>query len=91
MVIKNETVIQKMIKELQSALVKAKDSQELTKHIEKVHLLCELMLDDENKQSEPSKITNKEMRVMVGEKVEQQNTKKSFKHDEANGDSIFDF
>lgn len=91
MVIKNETVIHKMINELQAALVKSNDSQKVAKHIENVQLLCELLLDGANKTIESNEITSREMQVMVGEKVKKQNTKKSITHDKANGDSIFDF
>ncbi|MFD2044374.1 YwdI family protein [Ornithinibacillus salinisoli] len=94
MAIANETIIQKMIQELQQA--KQQQSQtEIVKHMEHVRLLCDLFLAESDSSSEVSKeeISPEEMKAMLGETRKQQSFQKTSRLEEndANGKSIFDF
>ncbi|GAA0605665.1 YwdI family protein [Virgibacillus siamensis] len=92
MAVANETIIKKMINELN----KARDAEDhvMKNHIANVQLLCDLLLEGDNTQADKTNITKEEMKAMIGEnsnsKVEpvQHST---IKHDDANGDSLFDF
>ncbi|WP_100009828.1 YwdI family protein [Lentibacillus sediminis] len=100
MAVANETIIQKMMDELQQAKEKQGDSGNMTKHIEHVRLLCDLLLKEteEEKVSVPAssqEITQEEMKAMLGKQAEQVKPATSKRtvidHDGANGESLFDF
>ncbi|WP_085993997.1 YwdI family protein [Oceanobacillus senegalensis] len=103
MAVANETIIKKMLHELYEAKEKQHSQEKMIKHIANVKLLCDLFLDNDNKEvvSEKSNkdgFTNQELIAMIGEqekiqeiKQTKQQKKAAFDHDEANGASIFDF
>lgn len=91
----NAKIIDKMIRELESAKENKESQQVMLKHIGNVQLLCELFLEEEPKASSPSSsFTEQEMKVMLGEGYSGESNKgpkKLVEHDGANGESIFDF
>ena len=99
-VVKSETIIQKMIAELAKAKEQKNNRPAMTKHIENVQLLCELILEESpTKESQTPQISDQEMKAMImGEhprisqkKMEQYN-EPSISEDSPKGeDSIFDF
>lgn len=102
MAIANEKVIQKMMEELKQAKENQHHYEKMINHIEKVYLLCELFLDDDTSKTISSiledeeleePITPEEMKAMLGENNKQKKNNKTLikHHNEANGDSIFDF
>lgn len=96
--VSNETIIQKMMKELQLALEKPNNEQWLVKHIANVQVLCELILDQDETEQEMH-IPEKERQMMFGDTLKGKETEGSLKQsktskldeDDANGESIFDF
>lgn len=98
MAVSNETIIQKMMKELQLALEKPNDKQLLVKHIGNVQVLCELMMDQDKKEQDPY-LLEKERQIMFGNAIKVKETEGSLKQNntttldenDAHGDSIFDF
>ncbi|GGB35031.1 hypothetical protein GCM10011409_10630 [Lentibacillus populi] len=97
MSVTNSTVIRKIIKEAEQAKEKQTDDKQMLKHIANVKLLCELLLEEEGPlQANSNEITADEIRTMMGttnhQLVEQQQPNHSKNdHDDANGESIFDF
>ncbi|WP_085506312.1 YwdI family protein [Thalassobacillus devorans] len=108
MAISNETVLKKMMNEIQEAMANHGETASVREHVRAVRLLCDLMLDDrpapdteERVSSYPdptdvSEPTADEVRAMMGDMAGSSYQKKEKKkqkdeHDEANGDSIFDF
>ncbi|PAV31416.1 hypothetical protein CIL05_01815 [Virgibacillus profundi] len=93
MAVTNDTIIQKMINELNQAKANSTDQVKMIKHIENVRLLCDLFVDDST--VDANEISPEEMKAMIGAQtnpVKQDKDKKSIiNHDEANGDSLFDF
>lgn len=98
----NITIIRKMIAELQKAKIHIENDKMMKKHIGNVQLLCELMLEDEKNDDsvDSTSMSAQEVKAMLGDQYDIQNKqekhKSSFKeskvnHDDANGDSIFDF
>lgn len=78
MAVSNETIINKMMQELNLAKSKHQNKEQLAKHVEHVKLLCELILEDDTSatmptvpQSKPAvtsktDITAEEMMAMMG-------------------------
>ncbi|GGC86508.1 hypothetical protein GCM10007216_16520 [Thalassobacillus devorans] len=110
MAISNETVLKKMMNEIQEAMVNHGETASVREHVRAVRLLCDLMLDDRHqpapqaedrslKYPDPTDVsepTADEVRAMMGDVAGSSYQKKEKKkqkdeHDEANGDSIFDF
>lgn len=106
MAISNETVLKKMMNEIQEAMLKNGETASVREHVRAVRLLCDLMLDERPAQStgssaypDPADVeepTTAEIRKMMGDdsaSKQQSDQKKNpaIDHDEANGDSIFDF
>ncbi|MFU0789432.1 YwdI family protein [Virgibacillus proomii] len=103
MAVANATIINKMITELNKAKADPENTIEITKHISHVRLLCDLLLEEQPKtvnQTDEHTISQLELKAMIGErddsKVIQQQHQDSgnsskLDHDDANGDSIFDF
>ncbi len=98
MAVANETIIQKMMKELQQAKANKYDDRIVQQHVRSVRLLCDLFLEDEQTtQSETTKIddiSTEELKAMMGKDAtgKQSNKQQNFlDDDEGNGDSIFDF
>ncbi|GAA0445880.1 MAG: YwdI family protein [Bacillota bacterium] len=98
MAVANTTIIQKMINELNEAKDQDNNTEELVKHIRHVRLLCDLFLEDSAKDQVRAKVNGispLEMKAMLGDndaKLHRPSKPSSGnEHDEANGDSIFDF
>lgn len=101
MAVANETIINKMMQELTEAKTNPHHKETLNKHIEHVKLLCELILDEERphsniKTEDKTKITAEEMKAMMGQSQAQtlqnpSHRETTLDHDDANGESIFDF
>lgn len=95
----NLTVINKMIRELEAAK-QQEQKQAFLKHVSNVQLLCELFLEEErapafeNSLSVSSAFSEQEIKAILGEGYKRQEDKKQHinaDHEDANGDSIFDF
>lgn len=99
MAVANETIIQKMMDELRQAKEKQAESENMTKHIEHVRLLCDLLLRETEEEISAhvssQEITQEEMKAMLGKQTEQAKPatpkKTVIDHDGANGESLFDF
>jgi Family of unknown function (DUF5327) len=101
MAVANDTILQKMTRELEQAKQEQHNQPEMLKHIANIRLLCDLFLTEENSQttSNPNQteFSSVEIKAMVGEdkpgnSKQAQPFKKSVElDDEGNGDSIFDF
>lgn len=78
-----DTIMQKMQKELEQAKKYDLPREKLTQHITKIHLLCELILED----SPSATSEQNEIKKIEDHKIKMPN----IDHDEANGPSIFDF
>ncbi|GGA63839.1 YwdI family protein [Ornithinibacillus halotolerans] len=99
MAVANETILLKMMDELKSARLHHNNQSELIKHVDKIRLLCDLILMEDKPQTssgQSSEISAEELKAMFGKenvsKSAQQSFKKSIELDEeGNGDSIFDF
>lgn len=99
--IDNERIIQKMMDALNQAKNSQQDTVNMKRHIAKVQVLCELILEDPvTKNIEKTKhqeITNQEMIAMIGKSQTQTNQptrqqfKKSVTEDSGSSDSLFDF
>ncbi|WP_174614980.1 YwdI family protein [Virgibacillus ihumii] len=92
MAVANETIIKKMINELNKA--RDADEKSVKNHIANVQLLCDLMLEGDKPQTEKTSITNAEMKAMIGENGNQKVEpvqRSTINDDDANGDSLFDF
>lgn len=95
----NETILNKMQKELNSAKAAEHDRQAFLQHINHIKLLCELFLEEDLKPAPSAKsahtsFTEQEIKAMLGEKkssVIETKPSSTINHDGANGDSIFDF
>lgn len=87
--VSKETLMKRMEKELAEAKVRVNDREAFLRSIEKVKLLCELLLDesDTNQSTEPIQITKP---VQVTEPVVK---KKIYEDEDINHqpESIFDF
>ncbi|WP_368653383.1 YwdI family protein [Ornithinibacillus sp. 4-3] len=91
MTISNNTVLQKMMKELQEAQIQQQHNQDITIHISKIYMLCELLLDKQESGS-PLDATQQEQIAMFGEiRASKEDKHEKIDHEDANGDSIFDF
>lgn len=96
MAVATDTIINKMKRELAEAKQKSADQTAMKKHITNIQLLCELLMEEQPDSGLDAghDITSEEMKAMMGEKPSLQSTKTertTIDHDEANGDSIFDF
>jgi len=102
MAVSNDTIIKKMIQELYQAKEDQHSHKRLVEHIANVRLLCDLFLEEDTsipvqqKSVSESEFTQAEIKAMLGEQaggkiLQQKQEKKSIDHEEANGDSIFDF
>lgn len=92
-----------MMEELHKAKSQQNHNKTVRKHIAHVHLLCELILENDSDAPESvqqSKISSQEMKAMMGGQpsLEHQKSKQkdhsiqsNISHHQANGDSIFDF
>ncbi|WP_156290187.1 YwdI family protein [Oceanobacillus salinisoli] len=104
MAVANETIIKKMFNELNEAKGNQHNHDKLVKHIANVKLLCDLFLEEDDKEAMVKPVQNKEqfsqaeLKAMIGEqeavkKIQKEQSKKlqTINHEEANGSSIFDF
>ena len=96
----NERLLKKMQRELERASAQQKSGGNWRRHIERVHLLSELLLEEEPENTSPSAsasgISEAEMKAMLGEgnQTASSSSKKQSlldDDDDVNGDSIFDF
>ncbi|QTN00917.1 hypothetical protein ERJ70_17465 [Sediminibacillus dalangtanensis] len=98
MAISNQTVLTKMMSELQEALEKKDETAAIREHVRSVRLLCDLMLEEDNAAAgtEPEQELMKMMGDMhagshAGPSKVKSTGKQTIDHEEANGNSIFDF
>ncbi|MFG6114005.1 YwdI family protein [Halobacillus sp. MO56] len=106
MAISNQAVLKKMMNEIQEAMQKNSETSSVREHVRAIRLLCDLMLDERPEQStgssaypDPAEVdepTTAEIRKMMGDlpssrQQTDQQKKQTIDHEEANGDSIFDF
>ncbi|WP_068673881.1 YwdI family protein [Oceanobacillus sp. Castelsardo] len=103
MAIENETILNKMLKEINDAKKNHNNQGKLIKHISNVKLLCDLFLEEDSEkvittEERRDEFTEVELKAMIGkqdtiQKVQQQQLKQleTIDHEKANGDSIFDF
>ena len=96
----NERLIKKMQRELEQASAQQKLGGNWRRHIERVQLLSELLLEEEPENTSPSApasgITEAEMKAMLGEEKQTASSGSKKQNlldedDDVNGDSIFDF
>ncbi|WP_188454649.1 DUF5327 family protein [Virgibacillus oceani] len=93
----NKTVLLKMKKEIEEAIRKQTNQNEMTKHIASVKLLCELLLEEDSSPVVSGQdMTEAEIKTMIGAENASSVSKKhtnasAIDHDDANGKSIFDF
>ncbi|MGY0694959.1 DUF5327 family protein [Virgibacillus sp. FSP13] len=95
MAVTTNTVIKKMMKEVQQVNKQQANQQVMMQHVANVKLLCELLLDEEDSSVlTSSDISASEMKAMMGvsdhPSVRKQSEHEAIDHD-ANGKSIFDF
>ncbi|SFA97701.1 hypothetical protein SAMN04488072_104268 [Lentibacillus halodurans] len=98
MAVATDTILQKMKRELAEAqqMSASASGVAMKKHIANIQLLCELLLEEQSASGTDSEhdMTGAEMKAMMGEKAAERTSKplrRTLDHDEANGDSIFDF
>lgn len=88
MAVENNTIIQKMMNELQQANESLNNQQVLIRHIENVRLLCDLMVEKDI----PEESQNENIKKMIEDKkMNQPKNPATIDHDQANGKSLFDF
>lgn len=92
MAVEYENIIQKMITELQQAKATQHNHAAMKRHIAKVHVLSELVLDESPTINTGDQITDLEIKAMLGnEQVKINNEKTSKNADADDSASIFDF
>ncbi len=95
MAIEYENIIRKMITELQHAKAERNNHAKMKRHIAKVHVLSELVLDEETPTESKDNITDQEIKAMLGKQQTRINnsqlSKTSLDADQENTGSIFDF
>ncbi|WP_077329402.1 YwdI family protein [Virgibacillus siamensis] len=91
MAVANETIIQKMIDELNKA--QGKDESGMKKHIANVQLLCDLMLEGDRAEPVDHNLSKEEMKAMIGKNstADVKPARRVTVDDGANGESLFDF
>ncbi|MBH0230535.1 YwdI family protein [Halobacillus yeomjeoni] len=98
MAISNQTVLKKMSSEIQEAMLKHGDDQQVREHVRSVKLLADLFLEQETTTTQQAPTVNEptveEVRKMMGANEpapSKQKKEEPIDHDDANGSSIFDF
>ncbi|WP_067728434.1 YwdI family protein [Oceanobacillus damuensis] len=99
MAITNERIIKKMIHELYEAKENSQSEEKVVAHIANVRLLCDLFLEEDNTEAveRETEFSAEELKAMIGAQsgsktaAPKQTTKRTTNHEEANGESIFDF
>lgn len=98
MAVSSDAIIHKMMQELQQAKQHYDNDKVMKKHISHVQLLCDLILQEETETTNKDEITQEEMKAMIeGNQTSEQQAgqqkggKPGINHDDANGNSIFDF
>ncbi|WP_077623505.1 YwdI family protein [Sediminibacillus massiliensis] len=98
MAISNQSVLNKMQKELKEAMAKEGQTNAVREHVRAVRLLCDLILDEDKGSGTAEQ---QELQAMMGnletslnkpsnvQRTGQQSVNTD--HEEANGDSLFDF
>jgi len=93
--IEYENIIQKMITELQHAKTEQHNYAKMKRHIAKVHVLSELILDEESPRKSTDNMTSQEIKAMIGNNKNNMNNqqlgKSSLDADQEDPGSIFDF
>src|SRR5699024_10815574 len=97
MAVAKETIIDKMMDELKVAKEDPYNKEKMMKHVGHVKLLGKLLLEEKKQQEiQKNKITADEMKAMMGQNATKampitSSPKSLINHDDANGESIFDF
>ena len=95
MAIEYESIIQKMMTELQRAKAEQSDFAKMKQHIAKVNALSELILDEESSTKKTDDITSQEIKAMLGSEQAKGNNqlldKTTVDADREDTGSIFDF
>lgn len=103
MAVENDTILNKMEHELEKAKKSQHDPVAFKQHMAHIKLLCDLFIEEEDSTAEKVTKNNEEfsaaeLKAMIGDqeviqKMQKQQWKKTetIDHEEANGDSIFDF
>ncbi|AIF45612.1 YwdI family protein [Virgibacillus sp. SK37] len=97
MAVANETIITKMKEELSRAEKWADNPEKMSKSISNIRLLCDLLLESgetsKSVQLDRNEISPEEMKAMIGKANAGKPSvnKSAIDHEEANGDSLFDF
>lgn len=100
MAVSNETIIRKMMQELTAAQAVQHNGDKMKQHIANVRILCELLLEEQHTEEtktqavDPNEISEAEWKAMLGSSSKPpqlHRRSESLDHDDANGDSIFDF
>ncbi len=98
MAVKNETIIKRAMRELETAQ-QAHNDVAMKKHIANVQLLCDLILDESQEPEQTAEeISQKEMKTMLGSTNHMSRNNEDMLQSlqkptvaEEKGDSIFDF
>lgn len=98
MAVSTTSILNKLLDEAKQANETKENTNNMQKHVANMKLLCELLLDEEetgDRTADPS-ISSEEMKAMMGKDrrskgLSSQDRKTTIGHDEANGDSLFDF
>lgn len=85
MAIKDDTVLKKMMGELQEAITKENQGGSTREHIRAIRLLCDLMLEEQGSMSKDA-----ELKKMMGS-LNAPSDQSPVDHEDANGKSLFDF
>lgn len=101
MAVENKRMIDKMMNELQQAKDLQHDPIKMKRHIAKVQVLCEVMLEESSTTNTEKGISDHELKAMIGKQQsqkEQVNTQKvnmysktDIYDEDTNDDSLFDF
>lgn len=89
-----EAIIHKMFQQLQLAKGSQTNDKNLKQHISHVHMLCELILDEDHTNVTIEHMTENIQSVVKEESIPSAQPdfqEKKLNDDDANGDSIFDF
>lgn len=83
-----EKILTKMMEELRQATIKQDQTGKMKEHIRSIKLLSELILEEQQEGSSQTVIHNDSKKVIPSVSTNQESASK---HEEANGNSIFDF
>ncbi|AXI10673.1 hypothetical protein CV093_19200 [Oceanobacillus sp. 143] len=96
MAVENNTILKKMINELNMAKENQHNHDTMVRHISNVKVLCDLFIEEERapavitKHKVSNEISEEELKAMIGNQGQLKKTAID-DEEEANGGSIFDF